>query len=143
MNPLNADVKWVTPLRLECPGTKTDPGAALMYLAEDFIVHIGWLVCVAPKGMPTDGASIPRVFWRLIGSPFTGPYRRPAVFHDAGYNGLLSLRSVDGDVVDVRLTREEVDGLFLALMRAEGAGWCLRTTIHRAVRMFGWASWRA
>jgi len=30
----------------------------------------------------TDGASIPRVLWSLIGSPFTGHYRRAAVLHD-------------------------------------------------------------
>ena len=29
-----------------------------------------------------DGASIPRFFWRVIGSPFVGYYRRPTVFHD-------------------------------------------------------------
>lgn len=140
--PINADVKWLTPLRLEVPGTRTDPGASLMYLAEDFVVQIGWRVCLAPKGMATDGASIPRVFWRLIGSPWTGKYRRPAIFHDAGYKGLLQIKSVDGDAVDVRLTRDETDGLFLALMQAEGANWFLRQTIYRAVRVCGWASWQ-
>jgi len=36
----------------------------------------------AKKGMPSDGASIPRTFWTLIGSPLQGPYVRPAVIHD-------------------------------------------------------------
>lgn len=37
---------------------------------------------VAFKGAIIDGASIPRFFWRLIGSPFVGLYRRASVLHD-------------------------------------------------------------
>ena len=29
-----------------------------------------------------DGASIPKFFWRIIGSPFVGRYRRASVVHD-------------------------------------------------------------
>lgn len=36
----------------------------------------------APQGSLVDGASIPRFFWRVIGSPFVGFYRRPSVIHD-------------------------------------------------------------
>lgn len=35
-----------------------------------------------PKGTITDGASIPRVLWSLVGSPFTGDYIKAAVVHD-------------------------------------------------------------
>lgn len=35
-----------------------------------------------PKGASTDGASIPRILWSLIGGPFEGHYRKPAVVHD-------------------------------------------------------------
>jgi len=35
-----------------------------------------------PSQTIIDGASIPRLFWRLIGSPYTGAYRRPSVLHD-------------------------------------------------------------
>ena len=34
------------------------------------------------KGFVTDGASIPWFFWRVIGGPLNGPYRRAAVVHD-------------------------------------------------------------
>jgi Protein of unknown function (DUF1353)/Bacterial SH3 domain len=33
-------------------------------------------------GLKTDGASIPRVLWSVIGSPFTGKYLPAAVIHD-------------------------------------------------------------
>lgn len=36
----------------------------------------------APKGSTVNGASIPRLLWSLIGSPFTGPYRHASVVHD-------------------------------------------------------------
>jgi hypothetical protein len=34
------------------------------------------------KGFVTDGASIPRAFWTLVGGPFDGSYRDAAVVHD-------------------------------------------------------------
>ena len=36
----------------------------------------------APKGWRVDGASIPRLLWTIVGSPFTGNYRRASVIHD-------------------------------------------------------------
>jgi hypothetical protein len=39
-------------------------------------------VWLAPSGTWTDGASIPRAFWTMVGSPFNGEYRLPAVIHD-------------------------------------------------------------
>ena len=37
---------------------------------------------IAPAGSLIDGASIPRFFWRVIGSPFIGRFRRASVIHD-------------------------------------------------------------
>src|SRR5262249_10840000 len=36
----------------------------------------------AAKGRCIDGASIPEFLWSLVGSPFTGIYRRASVVHD-------------------------------------------------------------
>jgi hypothetical protein len=35
-----------------------------------------------PKGYETDGASIPKAFWSVIGGPLEGPYREAALIHD-------------------------------------------------------------
>lgn len=35
-----------------------------------------------PSGFISDGASIPRELWVLLGGPFSGPYRDAAVVHD-------------------------------------------------------------
>ncbi len=41
--------------------------------------EVRWSV---PSGAVVDGASIPRVFWSIIGSPLTGRYRDASVIHD-------------------------------------------------------------
>jgi hypothetical protein len=38
----------------------------------------------ANPGFETDGASIPRALWTVVGSPFTGKYIGAAVIHDVG-----------------------------------------------------------
>jgi hypothetical protein len=35
----------------------------------------------APSGIIVDGASIPRILWRIV-TPFIGKYRRASVLHD-------------------------------------------------------------
>jgi hypothetical protein len=35
-----------------------------------------------PRGAPWNGASIPRFWWRVFGSPYVGRHRKPSVIHD-------------------------------------------------------------
>lgn len=37
---------------------------------------------IAPAGIEVDGASIPQVFWSLVGGPFEGEYINASVIHD-------------------------------------------------------------
>jgi len=54
-----------------------------MLLTEAFsFVDAHGVIWTAPAGSIIDGASIPRVFWLFIGSPFYGHYRRVSVIHD-------------------------------------------------------------
>ncbi len=41
--------------------------------------NVNW---TAPRGTVTDGASIPKAFWSLIGGPYEGVYRDAALLHD-------------------------------------------------------------
>lgn len=54
-----------------------------MVLLEDFAYTDPkgrkWL---APAGSKTDGATIPKVVWSVVGGPFEGQYREAAVIHD-------------------------------------------------------------
>ncbi len=59
------------------------PDGREMKLKENFLYvdkyGVEWQ---APINSIVDGASIPRFFWRYIGSPFVGKYRRASVIHD-------------------------------------------------------------
>lgn len=58
-------------------------GERRMRLLEDFAyVDPKGKTWLAPKGYVTDGASIPRVLWTLVGAPYEGQYREAAVIHD-------------------------------------------------------------
>jgi hypothetical protein len=57
-------------------------GERIKLLAEASYVDQNGKVWIAPKGWVVDGASIPRAFWTVIGSPLTGKYRYASVFHD-------------------------------------------------------------
>ena len=77
-----------------------------------------------PAGFVTDGASIPREFWSLIGSPYTGEYRVAAVFHDAAYATL-------------GVTREDADGMLRHACLELGCSVWLADTIYAGVRAGG------
>jgi hypothetical protein len=62
----------------------------------------------APAGARIDGASIPRVFWSLVGGPFEGKYRDASVVHD--YETCIRLRpwrAVHRMFYEAMLTRGE------------------------------------
>lgn len=92
--------------------------------------------CVLPNGYSLtikegfvfDGASIPRLFWTLVGSPFTGSYARAALIHDALYQSEI-------------LSRKECDDIFYDVMYACGSNWITRYTLWAAVRTFGGFVW--
>jgi hypothetical protein len=99
-------------------------------VTQDWITPIIDGICVHIKaGMRTDGASIPRIAWRLIGHPFQVPLLGPALGHDALYAAEL-------------VSQEEADRWFLEAMRKAGIGWIKRNTIWVAVRAGGWLVWR-
>jgi hypothetical protein len=53
---------------------------------------------IAPKDSIINGASIPRALWTLVGSPYTGDYRRASIVHDIACekaNGFLERRAAD------------------------------------------------
>ena len=75
-----------------------------------------------------DGASIPGIFWTLIGSPFTGNYSRAAFVHDVLYATEL-------------FDRKTCDWIFLELMQQYGCNWLKRNIIWSAVKTFGWFVW--
>lgn len=92
------------------------------------ISQVGRLAVRIPEGFTCDGASIPRLFWRVIGSPWTGRYTRAAVLHDFLYR-----RQFCG--------RKAADKAFLVAMQVEGVSWWKRRLIYYAVRWGGQPAW--
>lgn len=80
------------------------------------------------RGYVFDGASIPRLFWRVAGHPFEMPLLVAATCHDALYSAEL-------------FARGECDRVFRELMRRTGIGRIKRNVVWMAVRAAGWAVW--
>lgn len=92
------------------------------------VISCGYLIKVK-AGLIYDGASIPKLFWNLIGSPFTGKYRVASLVHDALY-------ASEG------LDRKKCDEVFLDLMEQDGVGYFKRYAMYWAVRLGGGLVWK-
>jgi len=78
----------------------------------------------AYRGDVVDGASIPKIAWSLVGSPFGGKYRRASVIHD---------------VYCVSKTREHqrVHAVFNEMMGVDGVPKFRQWEMYSAVRLLG------
>ena len=81
-------------------------------------------VWIAPQGLISDGASIPRLFWTAVGSPFTGQYRRAAILHDSAY-------STPG------MDKSAADKMLLEASLADGCDEALANIIYEGVKVGG------
>ena len=81
-------------------------------------------VWVAPVGSVTDGASIPRYLWALMGGPFEGQYRNASVLHDAAYE-------------KKNRTWQDCDRMFYYAMRCSGVNAVEAKTMYYALFKFG------
>lgn len=67
-----------------------------MELQEDYIQNFDdGTFTVVPKGFITDGASIPKAFWSIIGGPLSRPYLYAAIVHDFCYEVHGNIKSLD------------------------------------------------
>ena len=98
-------------------------------LLEDLVYENESLILTVKKGFWFDAISIPKVFWSLIDSPFTGKAVRPATGHDVLYSSEF-------------FDRKQCDDLFLEMMEADGVGYMKRYAMYWAVRSFGWTVWK-
>ncbi|WDH32407.1 DUF1353 domain-containing protein [Pseudomonas chlororaphis] len=77
-----------------------------------------------PVGAWLDGASIPRIFWSIIGGPFEGKYRTASIIHD--HYCIIQTRSW-----------RETHLMFHDAMRCSGVGKAQATVMYYAVYRFG------
>lgn len=97
-----------------------------MQLLEDFSftdpAGRSWLV---QKFYKIDGASIPKSLWSLIGSPYTGDYRRASIVHDKACD----------DAAGNPTARRTADRMFFHACRAGGCTIEQATTLYLGVRI--------
>ena len=91
---------------------------------------------ITPADYSVHGASIPRAVWTLVGSPYTGDYRRASVVHD---------KACDDAVGDPE-ARRQADRMFYHACRAGGCSIKQATLLYIGVRFGAWtplvAAWR-
>lgn len=80
------------------------------------------------KGLETDGASIPKFLWSIVGSPYLGSYRKAAIIHDGLYR-------------THKLSKTKSDFLFLEMMKSQNVHFLKRHLIFLGVFLFGWFSY--
>lgn len=97
-------------------------------LEEDIIFKNEKYLIIVKKGFETNGASIPKICWSIIGCPFTGKYVGAAILHDALYASNF-------------LTKHESDLLFLSIMEDCDVHVLKRNLMYRAVNIFGKSAW--
>ena len=84
----------------------------------------------APAASVIDGASIPRALWTIVGSPYTGDYRRASIVHDVACDQAGS----DGK------KRRAADRMFFHACRAGGCSIWQSTVLYLGVRIGAAAS---
>lgn len=92
-----------------------------------------------PKGTRTDGASIPRVLWPVLGAPWSVRYALAAVVHDYIYQ--VQGNVTDGATYGVTMTRRQADYLFRHLLLDAGLGRVRAWVMWLGVRLGGWVGW--
>lgn len=94
-----------------------------MRLLEDFHYTHKKKKWPAPKGSIINGASIPRVFWSLIGSPYTDDYRMASIVHD------VACEPDSGE------SRRDADKMFYEACRDGGCGLIQARILYIGVRI--------
>ena len=79
-----------------------------------------------PDGYEFDGASIPRLFWGVIGCPFNPRFVKASLYHDICYSGLFKIDRLYADI-----------GL-RAMLRKAGVSRWRSYLMYGGVRAFGW-----
>ena len=94
-------------------------------------VNFGGKSFLVPRGFESDGASVPRLFWRVVFPNSDSHATTAGICHDWIY------RTQPAD-----WTRGEADRMFLALLIEFGTPIHQALAAYRAVRLFGGIAWR-
>ena len=94
------------------------------------------------EGFHTDGASIPRIFWTLIGGPARAAFMEAAVLHDWHYVRASWYDRTGRSLVHNIVDRKEADDIFYGLLKKNKVHPFRAWLMWLAVRSFGWLYWK-
>lgn len=112
-----------------------DGRIALLRPLKWYSVHEPERTVTVPLGFTCDGASIPRLFWPLIGHPLSSTVIRSGALHDH----LYWRHSFDRRPI----TRRRADLEFRYALAVDGTGVVRRWLMWAAVRAFGYWAWHS
>ena len=99
-----------------------------MALLEDFsYTDPDGRVWLAPQTSVVNGASIPPTLWGMVGSPYTGDYRRASIVHDVACG-------------DPAVSRKDADVMFYYACLCGGCSWLHASMLYAGVRIGAWAA---
>jgi hypothetical protein len=98
-------------------------------LQDDFSYEDCSIQVTIKSNFITDGASIPKAFWSIVGNPLENDLLKPAIVHD----GLYTL---------MQLKRLECDKLLKEMLLFNGTSKVKAYFIYYIVRLFGGSHWK-
>lgn len=116
------------PLHFDDAGMKNGKRRFVLTAPFEAVTSLGRIL--VHRGFETDGASIPRAAWAIIGSPFD-EYLEAAVIHDFLYSAW-----------NQEYDRSEADHIFRELMWNTGVNRAKLSTMWLMVRLFGRSSFK-
>jgi hypothetical protein len=98
-------------------------------LQDDFSYENDYIKVIVKSDFITDGASIPKMFWSIVGNPLSDNLLKPAIIHD----GLYTL---------MQLSRSTCDKLLKEMLLFNETSKVKAYIIYYAVRYFGGSHWK-
>ena len=111
------EVVWLTERRA--------PDRGMRLLAPFSFIDPAGKTWGVPAAYVVNGASIPRALWTLVGSPYTGDYRRASIVHDKACD----------DAKGNSRARRAADRIFYHACRAGGCSVAEATLLYIGVRI--------
>jgi hypothetical protein len=98
-------------------------------LQDDFSYYNDFIQVTVKSSFITDGASIPKIFWSIVGNPLSNDLLKPAIIHD----GLYTL---------MQLPRDKCDTLLKEMLLFNGTSKVKANLVYIVVRTFGGSHWK-
>ena len=116
-------------MKPQSPEGKFDDKTGLWELTHEFAAYLPTGMLLVLPGFESDGASIPRFLWSIVGPRYSPDTFAAAFVHDALYASEL-------------LPRRQIDNAFRVVLRASGVSAVKSCAYWLAVRLCGGFVWK-